>query len=182
MRLVRPTVERIRQLLEYHPDTGKFYRRDKTSGWNPDGSVGSMSSHGYIQVSVDSVSFSAIRLAWIYTYGYPPAGKYVSPINRDKTDSRISNIHLTDHPKRNRPGLQGAYRVRNPNAEKLWYSTINIGKQKIRLGYFTSEVEAHNAYMSAKTIYEQTRTLTIGKFTYKDPRYDFRTSSSEIRS
>lgn len=97
-------------------------------------------------------AYAAHRLAYLYMTGaFPP--EQVDHKNLIKSDNRWDNLRLATGSQNaaNRPvrsqsksGVKGVWNVRDK-----FVSVINInGKQKY-LGTFTSEDEAHSAYMDA---------------------------------
>lgn len=98
---VRPTLERLKELFHYDPETGVFVRRDQPRTWTGDdrkhGKVGAgrISTLGYVMISVDAINYNAGLLAWLYVNGSWPIGR-IKYLNGSKTDNRISNIFVQD--------------------------------------------------------------------------------------
>lgn len=64
------TAEKLRDLLDYNPDTGVFTRRVKTSWRTTVGeAVGYPTDQGYIRMRVNVRTYKAHRLAWLHFYG-----------------------------------------------------------------------------------------------------------------
>lgn len=86
------TPERVREVVNYDSLTGLFTWVEPLSPVVSLGrKAGTISSHGYIRISIDNVGYMAHRLAWFYVYGKWPNGQ-LDHINRIKTDNRISNL------------------------------------------------------------------------------------------
>ena len=94
------TQDLLKQLLDFDPETGAFTwlgREEKSpqdSVWNQRFSgkkAGSPHAKGFISITVNRVSYLAHRLAWLYVYGYMPAGE-IFHLNGDKTDNRLQNL------------------------------------------------------------------------------------------
>lgn len=120
---------------------------------NPQGKkIGSKSKDGYIIASFKYKLYRCHRIAWAIghdTLNVPPV---LDHINGDRSDNRLCNLRVATNQQNNfnsksrRKGLKGAYF--NKQANK-WQSQIRLcGKQK-HLGYFDTEIEAHEAYCRA---------------------------------
>lgn len=153
------TQERLRELLDYDPETGVF--RNKVARSNvPAGSVaGSLTQSGYVRISVDDVSYRAHRLAWLWMTGEWPRA-FVDHRDTDKANNRWSNLREASKSQNgaNRPvqansrsKLKGAHFTK---ANGKWMSLIQHHGRKLYLGYFPTAEEAHAAYAAAaKNIY-----------------------------
>lgn len=142
------TLERLKEVLEYNPESGVWvWRASSRRGWA--GKVaGSISHWGYIEIRIDGRLYKAQRLAWLYMTGsWPRAG--IDHKNLVQTDNRWVNLREATqsqnsanrrvHPK-TKSGLKGVY----PNGLR-WEARIS-GKY---LGLFKTPEEAHAAYVVA---------------------------------
>lgn len=143
------TVERLREVLEYIPESGVFIRRVANSNRVKVGQVaGSLSVWGYLEIRIDGRLYKAHRLAWLYMMGRWPRAQ-IDHINLVKTDNRWDNLREATqaqnssnrevHPK-TKSGLKGVYL----NGLR-WEAKIS-GKY---LGLFTTPEAAHAAYVEA---------------------------------
>lgn len=90
------TVDDIRQLLDYSPETGEFVWKVGRRGPAKAGDVaGKINRQGYRQIKVRGVSYMAHRLAWLFVHGHLPT-KELDHINRDPLDNRICNLREAD--------------------------------------------------------------------------------------
>ena len=85
-----PSIERIRELFNYDPNTGAITWAAKRFGVKV-GSIAGTEHKGYRRVKVDGTLILAHRLAFAIHHGRWPEHE-VDHINRDKADNRISNL------------------------------------------------------------------------------------------
>lgn len=86
------TVERLKALLEYEPETGAFRWKSPTNQRIRRGiATGRVGTKGYLYIGIDRKSYMAHRLAWLYVHGHWPL-EQIDHINRIKTDNRIANL------------------------------------------------------------------------------------------
>lgn len=143
-------IENIKQELNYNPTTGVFYW-NKAWGRARIGNVaGSVLGDGYRYIKIGGKHYASHQLAWFYTYNEWPKDQ-IDHINGDILDNRICNLRIVS----NRENQQNQKRHRNgflcgatPKGNK-WQSQIKMNGTKKYLGLFNTELEAHNAYISA---------------------------------
>ena len=86
------TAARLRELLQYDPETGVFTRLVKTSNGIKVGDVaGTADARGYILIRVDGWLHLAHRLAWLHMTCEWPKGM-IDHINGVRDDNRWSNL------------------------------------------------------------------------------------------
>lgn len=135
------TVERLRDLLSYNPDTGIFIWKIRTAIRTKVGGVaGTKHSRGYWAMVIDSKDYLAHRLAWFYVYGvWPP--EQIDHANGDRLDNRICNLRLasprqnstnTERISRNTTGFIGIY----CNRQGKWQAHINYANHRYNLGVY----------------------------------------------
>lgn len=157
------TAERVRELLNYDPDTGIFTRKIRTAqrhhvGDRADFISKSGSAKGYHRVSVDSERYQAHRVAWLHYYGEWPS-VFIDHINGDRADNRISNLrqataqlnleNLRAPQKNSSSGLLGVHWSKQ---DGKWRAEIGSNRKKMHLGTFASPEMAHSAYLEAKRL------------------------------
>ncbi len=93
-----PSLEVLRQLLAYDPETGilmwQVGRRGKARVGSPAGSLAG--GRGYLRVRIGSHCFKAHRVVWYLHHGVDPGPLLVDHVNRDRSDNRICNLRLVD--------------------------------------------------------------------------------------
>jgi hypothetical protein len=147
------TQARLKELLHYDPDTGKFNRLTKWGKQQIGDEPGCKSKFGYRYIGVEGKGYTAYRLAWLYVYGNFPLGD-IDHINRDPTDDRIANLRSVSHsanlhntlPRSPKSGHKGVYKTQ----ENKWQAKIRVNYKMHHLGTFTTIEKAANAYKLAK--------------------------------
>ena len=152
------TQARLKELLNYCPDTGQFIwrvtRRVKA------GSIAGARhpTQGYIAIKIDGVLYRAHRLAWLYSFGYWPPDD-VDHINRIRDDNRLHNLRLATRAqncqnRRIRTDNKSGYPGVNWHSRDLkWRAYINIRNKNVSLGYFDVLDDAIAARKLAETVY-----------------------------
>lgn len=142
------TLERLRELLDYNPDTG-FFRNRVTRGGQFRGKIaGSADEFGYWYIAVDGTKYAAHRLAWFYVTGTWPAHG-IDHKNRCPGDNRFENLREADQSHNNMN-----CKVRKTSRAKM--KGVKIAGRKFQarirqsyLGTFDTAEEAHAAYVKA---------------------------------
>lgn len=86
------TAERLRELLNYDPDTGIFTFRIRRGRFLPGDVAGSHDKTGRTAILIDNVQYTASRLAWLHVHGEFPK-KDLRRKNNILSDNRIANFH-----------------------------------------------------------------------------------------
>lgn len=151
------TAERLRELLDYDPETGLFTWRQSGKGRNRDLSAGMIaitSSGPRLVISADKKRYYASVLAWIWMTGCAPGG-LVDHIDRDSTNDRWNNLRLAtkssnawNSRKTRRTSSSGFIGVSKHHTGK-WSAKIRHDGCMKSLGLFVDPREAAEAYDSA---------------------------------
>lgn len=160
------SIERLNELLEYDPETGKIFWKVSRSSARPGKEAGYINVTGYRKMCIDSVEVGTHRVAWALFYGKWPDG-CIDHINGNRSDNRIENLRDVDastnmqnlkQAKANNlsSGLLGAYKV---STSEKWKSQIRIDGKIKHLGTFESAQDAHKAYINAKRNHHAGNTL-----------------------
>jgi hypothetical protein len=152
------TQSRLKELLDYSPETGLFTWKVANSKRIHVGDVaGSPSAKGYILIGVDGCVYRAHRLAWLYVYGKFPE-LYIDHINHIKTDNRIENLRdvsigVNNENKNSSSIYKKSCNVLGVSREKdhrRWRAVITINRKQVHIGYFDTVEEAEAAYVAEK--------------------------------
>lgn len=149
------TAGRLRELLDYDPDTGVFTWKISRRGRVKAGDVaGALRHDGYIQIGIDGRLHQAHRLAWLYVTGESPPSE-IDHISCVRTDNRIANLRLATRSenqqnqskaqKRNKTGFLGV----SPHQGKF-QAQIKVDGKVRTIGRFPTPEAAHAAYLEAK--------------------------------
>lgn len=162
------TVERLKEMLSYNPDTGSFtwIASRRPGRWN-NKSAGGVNSDGYIMVSCFGQSYLAHRLAWLYMKGTWP-GHQVDHKNGKRADNRWENLRAAT----NRFNQENLRKARKDNScgvlgvshdkrakKNPWRACITVDSKKECLGRFATPEEAHEVYLQAKRSLHQGCTI-----------------------
>lgn len=154
------TQKRLREVLQYEPETGIWIRREKTA---PVVRVGEMAGSvnivdGYRRISVNGKLYKASRLAFLYMLGYFPEHE-VDHRNRIRHDDRWCNLRHTSRQCngkncsisiRNTSGVTGVHWANNLNK---WRARIKTNGGAKSLGCFEKLVDAVRARWNAEKKY-----------------------------
>ncbi len=147
-----PAVARVRELLNYDPETGVLTWRVARRGPAVAGSVAGTPVRGYVHVMVDGTLFYAHRLAWLLATGDDPGASQVDHRDGNRANNRLANLRLATHAENARNQrkqttgryLKGAWRL--PSGR--FQATIKA-PLPLYLGTFDNEQAAHEAYVAA---------------------------------
>lgn len=153
------TQKRLKDVLDYNPDTGVFtwrvYRGRKAMIGSTSGTI---TKAGRLRIQIDGYCFLAHRLAWLYVYGYIPENE-IDHIDRDPMNNRIKNLREASRlcnarnvgtRKDNTSGIIGVCWY--PSTKK-WTAQISHKGKRLRLGYFKSKLDAAKSRYEAETTY-----------------------------
>jgi hypothetical protein len=131
-------INKLREVLDYNPDTGVF--RWKRRKWNRGGRIaGYVERKGYLVLHVFNKKYKAHRVAFALTYNRWPK-PVCDHINRDKLDNRIVNLREATQslnvcnskmPKTNTSGVKGVTWIKH---RKRWRAKIGFDGKHYELG------------------------------------------------
>jgi hypothetical protein len=159
MHIALPKAERVRQVLDYQPDTGVFTWKVRLTNVSRVGSIaGCTNPKGYVNISLDGKTISAARLAWLYVTGEDPGSMEIDHINRVRSDNRFINLRLATRkqnnenigvPRNNTTGTRGVHFASGRNR---WEAYIYHNRRRRHIGYFKSKDEAIAARRASELI------------------------------
>jgi hypothetical protein len=146
------TQERLKELLDYNPESGHFYWKVKSNHFIKIGAqAGGINQKGYVIVGIEGARCYAHRVAWLFTYGKFPTAQ-VDHIDGDKSNNSITNLRLCTNAenhknqgirKTNTSGFKG---VSWDSKNESWFAQTTLINRHIFLGYYESPEEASIAY------------------------------------
>jgi len=145
------TQERLKEVLVYNPETGEFIR---LLNRNAGKKAGTIDSSGHRQIWVDSKLYLAHRLAYLYMLGVWPELQ-IDHKNGCKDDNRWSNLREASHGQNimnrtKRAGTRSSKKGVTFHASTgKWRAMITAKSQRISLGLYWTEEDAHAAYCNA---------------------------------
>lgn len=150
------TQSRVRELLNYDPESGELCWRISRGNRIPAGKViKCVGNHGYIVVRIDGVLHLAHRIIYLYMTGNFPE-RFLDHVNGNRTDNTWANLReasLFENSQNtkirsdNRSGIKGVYR---PRGKDFWIARINYKGQHHHLGVFSTKQDAGEAVRGAR--------------------------------
>ena len=153
------TVEYLRSILNYDPETGIFTWKISNSSRAKVGAVaGSLDGNGYLRLRLQSRLYQAHRLAWFYMCGEWPKLN-IDHINRNPSDNRLVNLRdVTQKQNLQNAGKRSDNTSGHPGVSwykqrSKWRARIKHNQKNIHLGYFSTLEEAIAARKAAERLY-----------------------------
>ena len=165
-----PSIDVLRQLLRYEPETGKLFWRPRGEEWfrtrvamkifdaNFAGrEAGGLDKDGYIRIKLFQTRLVAHRVVWAVYHGSWPVG-VLDHIDGNRTNNRVENLRdVTNaenlrnrHSSRSSTGIRGVY----PYGKSGKYvAYIGVAGGNRRLGCFGNIEDAVAARHAAELVY-----------------------------
>lgn len=150
------THERLKEVLDYDPETGIFRWKKRTSNRVKVGDIaGGDNMNGYIRMQVDGKRHYAHHLAWLYFYGSLPENE-LDHKDGDGENNRIENLRDATHAQnsQNQPlrstNTSGHHGVSWSSARNKWEAYIWKNGKKHNLGLFNDKSSAAAEYLANK--------------------------------
>ena len=153
-------INMLRQVFVYDGDTGLVYWKiPRKNGVVAGGIAGSVdSSSGYARLCFRRKAYKTHRIAWALAYGEWPVMD-IDHINGNRADNRLKNLRVASRTENIRSMkkrknsacmLKGATPYKNRNDK--FVAQIRIDGRQRKLGVFTSQQSAHDAYCAAAVV------------------------------
>ena len=154
------TQERLKDLLEYLPELGRFKRKKTTAQYKAGDIAGSYDcTNGYRRLMVNKKVYKEHILVWFYHTGHWPNNQ-IDHINCIKDDNRFENLrdvtqtinmyNKTQAHKNNKSsGILGVTKYKNK-----YYARLRSKGKLIHIGTFLTKTEASTAYQEFKELYQ----------------------------
>jgi HNH endonuclease len=150
------TLERLKELLTYNPETGLFTRNIFTNYINK---VGFYDTKGYLRTRIDGENYSVHRLIWFYMTGAWPKDQ-IDHINGIKDDNKWNNLREATNGQNainkasfSKLGIKGVRIDPKYKYKTKYIAQITTNKKVICLGRFDTIEEASNSYNEAAKKY-----------------------------
>jgi hypothetical protein len=136
-----PSIERLRELLTYDPETGFFHWRRAIGSQAAGNQAGTVSWSGYVVIRIDRTFYYAHRIAWKMQTGSDPV-IHLDHINRNRADNRWVNLRAADLSenrrnlgiqRNNKSGFTGVYWA---PSHKKWRAVVTVHGTHHHLGHF----------------------------------------------
>lgn len=150
---MRLTGARLREVLDYNPDSGIFTWKISVGSKKAGATAGCMhKATGYWLIGVDGIVYKAHTLAWLWmTNSFPVI--FLDHADRKRDNNRFANLRectwtlnaANKLVRTNKCGLKGVHQHKNGS----YIAQIQINKTKKYLGSFRTARAAHLAYSEA---------------------------------
>lgn len=155
----RVTQERLREVLNYDPETGMFTWRVPRKGTGGVGSVAGRVNpgNGYIDICVDYRRYLGHRLAWLYMTGEWPTND-VDHKDRVRTNNAWSNLRAATRAQNlanagRRRGVRTPYKGIQKAGKTSWQAVISVCGVRRCLGTYPTAEQAAEAYKRAAVLF-----------------------------
>lgn len=151
---------RLKELLEYNPDTGEFVWLCNKGSRAVKGCIAGNKNKitGYVVISIDGHRYLAHRLAFVYMLGVEPE-VHTDHINGIRCDNRWCNLREVTakqnhrNRRRHKSNTSGITGVRWHKSSNKWLSEIRYNYRSLHLGLFDDKFDAICARKSAELEY-----------------------------
>lgn len=162
---VRVSVDRLRELLTYDPETGLLRWRVGYGMAVAGSTAGARTWAGYIAVGIDGEKFRAHRVAWALVYGEWPEHT-IDHLDGDRCNNKLANLRCVSHAVnmqnmrkptvRNTSGYLGVYWSDRRGG---WMAAVTTAGKKRRWGPYKTRERAYETYVIRKRQYHEGCTL-----------------------
>lgn len=151
------SLARLREVVEYSPETGLFTWVSSRPGHAQAGRVaGHVKRSGYGTLMIDGRAYKTHRLAWFYVHGEWPSA-HIDHKDGDPSNNRLDNlrdatprINAENRRKPRRDNGSGYQGVSWHSQQRKWQARITCNGRARSLGVFETPTAAYAAYIAAK--------------------------------
>lgn len=130
------TKERVQELLEYNPDTGKFTWKSTRNPKAKAGSVCKPGPHGYVTIMIDGANYRACRLVFLLEEGVFPEHQ-VDHIDMDRANDKRSNLRKVTNAQNNQNRPSRNYHKQPAGVGHTVY--LNVNNKRMYFGTYRDE-------------------------------------------
>jgi hypothetical protein len=145
------SVERLREMFNYDPETGVFTRRIRTHNRNQIGDIpGCLRPGGYRYISIAQRHYAEHRLAWLYVTGRWP-DYFIDHIDGNPLNNRFANLREASHAQNGhnravrRDCACGVKGVTQYKGSGKWIGRVQLNGKKVNTKCFDTMEEAQVA-------------------------------------
>jgi len=146
-----PKLERIKELLDYDPDTGEFTWK-VNRGPKPAGSNAGQRWVDYVRLGIDGCSYQAHRIAWLIITGEDPGEMIVDHKDLDKQNNRANNLRLRTISENGASTLRGEPKCYQRTRNGKYQAVYTLKRKRVTLGTFSTPEEASKVGRAARKI------------------------------
>jgi len=150
------TQDRVRELLDYNPETGAFFWKKTNSNRATVGTVVKrICRDGYLRIGIDNQRYLAHRIAFLWMTGSLPTQE-IDHINQIRHDNSWKNLREAVRAENSRnitkysSNTSGCTGVSFDARRGFWRAYIKGGDKQIWLGYFKKFEDAVSARIKAE--------------------------------
>lgn len=146
------TSDKVKELLNYSPETGVFRWKIGTRKVKVGDFAGCLDSRGYLKIGINKRGYTAHRLAWLYMTGDWPKGS-LDHINGNQLDNCWKNLREANkyqqqmnirRAKNNTSGYKNVFW--NPRYSK-WEVKGSANGKRFYLGRYKTKEEGNEVYV-----------------------------------
>jgi hypothetical protein len=151
------TQSRLKELLDYNPDTGLFTNKVHRNPRAPIGAIaGTPTSEGYLALQINKKKMYVHRAIWLYVHGVWPLEE-IDHINHVRNDNRLCNLRLANrlenshNTQKHTKNLSGHKGVAWHSRNKKWQVQMRFCGKSYYIGQFFNLEDAIVARKQAET-------------------------------
>ncbi|MDD5375277.1 HNH endonuclease signature motif containing protein [Acidithiobacillus sp.] len=157
------TAARLREILNYDPQTGVFTWKARLATHVHAGDIAGSFNRGYLEIGIGGKAYAGHRLAWLYEFGCWPT-KNIDHIDGNPGNNRICNLRDVSQS----GNMQNLRRAQSNSTHGIlgiskngtnWAAQITAGGVKHYLGTYATQELAREAYLLAKRQIHSTCTI-----------------------